>query len=129
MRLVIVALLLAFNSQPMAAEWHLSDLFKPPKKKTVRKPIHKKHATPIPRPRVTPTPKPAPKETIVNGYFVVDEVWMARYRVLEAIWDYEIPEDTYIGYADGRWYVPPVVYRHYEDMAKTPHRATDRQPD
>jgi hypothetical protein len=100
----------------------LSNLFKP-KKKIVQKTPHKhKKAKPShndttkPKPTATP-PNP---EVRYKGFFVVDSMWMARYRTLEAIWDYEIPEDAEIRYEEGKYLVPPVVFRHYEDMAKTP---------
>lgn len=66
------------------------------------------------------TPQPTP---ITNHkYQTVDIDWMARYWEEEAAWDYYIPEDNLIRFVDGKYIVPIVVYRHYEDMAKTPRR-------
>jgi hypothetical protein len=52
-------------------------------------------------------------------WFTVDKEWIAKYRSMEAVFKYPIPEDKEIRYKDGQFIVPVVVYRHYEDMVKT----------
>jgi hypothetical protein len=81
-----------------------------PKKKKKRAAKHSQHQK----------AKREPSKLESEKHFQVDSAWMARYRVLEATWDYEIPEDDNIEYQNGKYRVPPVVYRHYEDMAQTP---------
>ncbi len=74
---------------------------------------------------VRQTPEP-PKP---NRLYVPVEIdWMARYWEEEAAWDYYIPEDDQIRFVDGKYQVPIVVYRHYEDMAKTPRRTPSPKP-
>jgi hypothetical protein len=51
--------------------------------------------------------------------FTVDAQWMAQYKAMEVKWKYPIPEDKDIRYENGKFIVPVVVYRHYEDMANT----------
>jgi len=60
--------------------------------------------------------------------FKVDHQWLARYWELEATWGYWIPEDDQIKFKDGKYIVPIVVFKHYEDMAKTPRRDATRVP-
>ena len=91
-------------------------------------------------PKVKPTPAPRKKRVPARKSstttasekpssskpirFKVDTEWLAKYRVLEAIWDYQIPEDDGIFFYDGAYYVPANVYRHYEDMSNvTPQQA------
>jgi hypothetical protein len=116
---LLMATLLIMPVQSRAFD--LSDLFKP-KKKIVQKTPHKQRKQTSNKHTATarPTSTPPNSEVRYKGSFVVDSVWMARYRTLEAIWDYEIPEDAGIQYEAGKYLVPPVVFRHYEDMAKTP---------
>lgn len=59
----------------------------------------------------------------------VDPEWLARYWELEATWDYAIPEDDLIKWKDGKYVVPIVVFRHYEDMVNTPRRIARPQSD
>lgn len=70
-----------------------------------------------------PSPTPAPPEE----KRAVDAQWIADYRQLELAWDYPIPDDDQIDFKDGKYYVPLVVAKHYEDMLNTaPRRAADR---
>lgn len=48
--------------------------------------------------------------------FTVDAQWMAQYRAMVALFKYPIPEEKQIRYEGGKFIVPLVVYRHYEDM-------------
>jgi len=60
--------------------------------------------------------------------FNVDRQWMARYWELEATWGYWIPEDDQIKFKDGKYIVPIMVFKHCEDMAKTPRRDSANAP-
>ncbi len=78
---------------------------------------------------VKPSPVPIAKPEISKRIYVPVEVdWMAQYWEQEAAWDYYIPEDEQIRFIDGKYQVPIVVYRHYEDMAKTPRRTPAPKP-
>jgi len=116
MRLLLAWIIVMLLGVYPGSAWDLSDLLKPKKKpvQTVRR--KKKHA---------PAKTKSDKETPAPQIFVVDQEWMARYRALEAIWQYQIPEDDQIRFYENKYYVPPVVYRHYEDMARTPLRTAD----
>jgi hypothetical protein len=48
--------------------------------------------------------------------FTVDAQWMAQYRAMVALFKYPIPEEKQIRFEGGKFIVPLVVYRHYEDM-------------
>ena len=50
---------------------------------------------------------------------------MANYWELVAAWDYSIPDEREITFSDGKYHVPPVVYRHYDDMVSARKRAGD----
>lgn len=63
-----------------------------------------------------------------NLYVEVEPEWIARYTEQEQAWDYFIPDDDLIRFDEGKYIVPIVVYRHYEDMAKTPRRSTTPPP-
>jgi len=121
---LLVGLMLILIAQS-AYSWDLSDLFKPNKtQKTTRHlPTKKKRAKEKPEPAPTPTPTPSPSR---QNYHKVDIEWMAKYRALEAVWAYQIPEDDLIQFEGGSYYVPPVVYRHFDDMASTPKRNGSR---
>jgi len=98
----------------------LSDLFKPRKKiiqETLRK--HKKHK----KVWKSATSKEPPRNK--HGFFIVDAQWYANYLEQELIWNYWIPEDAQIKSRDGKIHVPPVVFRHYEDMLKTPRTGSN----
>ncbi len=89
----------------------------PKKTKVVKKRSHSKKSTP--ERKADPTPKPTPvTQTPRNGkgFFIVSEQWYANYLVREAAWDYYIPDDDGIRFIDGKYHVPPVVYRHFEDL-------------
>jgi len=64
----------------------------------------------------------------VQRTFNVDRQWLARYWELEATWGYWIPEDDQIKFKDGKYIVPIVVFKHCEDMAKTPRRDSANAP-
>jgi|SRR5215471_4308990 len=96
-------------TQPCSA-LDFSKIFSPPKKKTVEKARPKKK-TPV---------KTTPKKKKDYRTYEVDPEWMAQYWLLESVWDYPIPEDKDIQFKNGKYIVPVVVYRHYEDMANTP---------
>jgi len=84
----------------------------PPKK--VTKTHHKKKA------------KSAQKE--VSKTLTVDTQWLANYIVLEKAWDYPIPDDYDIRFlGEGKYEVPIVVYRHYEDMLDAKKRMEDKE--
>ena len=121
---MFLRLLLMVSLPIMTVQSHALDLSKlyKPKKKIVQKASPVKHKKDSHKNVPKPVPKPTPPspEVRYKGFFVVDSIWMARYRTLEAVWDYEIPEDAAIQYHSGKYLVPPVVFRHYEDMAKTP---------
>src|SRR5215471_763420 len=79
----------------------------------------KSKPTPAPRKkRVQPRRTPAVKTPVQLSQpskpirFKVDAEWLAKYRVLEALWDYEIPDDQGIFFYEGSYYVPVNVYRH-----------------
>ncbi len=111
------------KARPKPTPTFLQKLFAPKKSATpkiTRRSIPKKNASKIesePKPR----PRPVPTEC---ACYIVDAEWMAHYRVLEAIWSYPIPEDADIRFENGKYMVPTVVYRHYEDMMKTPRPET-----
>jgi len=131
MKAIFIALMLAINTQPISTNaFDLSDLFKSKKKEKVIQKPKKKHTVKRVEPKSNPPSTPAPNSknpsyVRINGilYYQVSDEWMAHYLVLEATWDYQIPEDDKIWYDNGKYYVPPVVYRHYEDMAKTTARS------
>ncbi len=87
------------------------------KEKTVKKRSHGKKSSPErqtnPKPTSTPI-KEAPRNG--NGFFIVSAQWYANYLVREAAWDYYVPDDDGIKFIDGKYHVPPVVYRHFEDL-------------
>jgi|SRR5215831_18786834 len=122
MKWLIWLITLSLSAQPVYS-WDLSELFKPQKKKVVQQTGHSKKTKKKAEP--SPTPKPKADEGRKN-YYQVDADWMARYSALEAIWKYQIPEDDQIIFEAGKYYVPPVVYRHYDDMAVTPKRNGSR---
>lgn len=97
----------------------ISDLFAPKKPEVKKKPVHRTVKKRSPR-------KIAPKSLTVSlinkNYFVVDAQWIANYLEQETAWDYPIPEDEEIIFDNGNYYVPPVVYRHYEDMVSARNR-------
>lgn len=94
-------------------------LFTPRKPEPVKPPKRKKTTR---KPAIKETPEEPKHKT-----FTVDAVWIARYIEMEQQWDYPIPEDDAIQTKDGKYFVPPVVFRHYEDMAATPSRASDNR--
>jgi hypothetical protein len=85
-----------------------------------------------------PTPAQKPKRKAVKQQskltakaqrtFTVDPEWIARYWELQAAWDYPIPEDDQIQWKDGKYIVPLMVQKHYEDMLNTPKRPATNQP-
>src|SRR5215468_9787571 len=106
-----------------AMAWGLRGLFKP-KKKAVQAQKKKNKPRNIASPTPTPSPSPQPEDKKIikreGVFFAVESQWLAQYRIFEAAWDYPIPEDDDIRFIDGKYHVPAVVYRHYEDMEKTP---------
>jgi hypothetical protein len=82
-----------------------------PRKKTA---VH-----PHPAPKPSPTPRQPPRDS--KGFYIVDAQWYANYLAEVATWDYWIPEEASIRADKGKIHVPPIVYKHYEDMVKTPH--------
>lgn len=94
-------------------------LFNPSKPKPQPKKRHKSASSPASK--ASPARSPTPTERRNgDGYFIVDSQWYANYVTEEMAWDYWIPEDSLVRFRDGKYHVPPVVYRHYEDMVKTP---------
>ena len=117
---VVLALALPFSS---AQAFDLSDLFKPRKKAVQKSVAHPKKKPVKKEEEARPTSSdPAPIRRNGKLVFKVDNQWMASYRVVEAVWEYAIPEDDQIEYDNGVYYVPVVVYRHYQDMIKTPKK-------
>jgi|SRR5215831_2531304 len=117
MRAAMIALCLAFSLSSVEP-LDFSKLFAPRKTKVVRKEppkkiVHHRKSKGI----ATPTRKT----------FTVDADWMARYWTLVALWDYPIPEEKDIRFENGKYIVPAVVYRHYEDMAATPVKAQNNE--
>lgn len=90
----------------------LKSMFPSATPKVVPKRTRKVHA------KSRPTPIPITK----SMYVPVEIDWMARYWEEEAAWDYYIPDDNLIRFINGKYMVPIVVYKHYEDMVKTPRR-------
>ncbi len=91
-------------------------LFAPtPKPKMVRKRriAPRQKTPPVSKPKPSPTPEVLRNST---GCYIVDQQWYANYLVREAAWDYYIPDDDGIKFVDGLYHVPPVVYRHFQDM-------------
>lgn len=84
------------------SESWLSRLFQPTKVKQVAK-----HKT---------SRRAAKKITKPQDTFEVDAQWIATYREQEVAWDYFIPDDDHIRFENGKFYVPAVVFRHYQDM-------------
>ncbi len=125
MNALILVLLVAFAASPVHAEPRkkesgfqkvLKSMFPSSKPKVVPKRTKKSK----PKPTATPTPKSKKHE--------VDSEWIARYLEQEAAWDYEIPDDDLIEWKDGKYHVPSVVFRHYEDMLNTPRRSPTATP-
>ena len=117
MRVAIIALCLILpmnTTQPL----DFSKLFGPQKKKVVKKELPKK---------VVHHRKSKAIATPTRKTFTVDADWMARYWTLVALWDYPIPEEKDIRYENGKYIVPAVVFRHYEDMAATPVKAQNNE--
>lgn len=94
----------------------LKSLFQPRTKKATQKRTRKKHVEKL-KPKSGHEPKTEEGIPVNTG-------WMARYWELEAAWDYPIPEDKLIKWKDGKYIVPFLVFKHYEDMANTPRRAS-----
>ncbi len=78
-----------------------------PKRLKKRKVVRHKEASPAPETNRTS-----------SGLYIVDMQWYANYLEQEAAWGYWIQDDESIKIDNGKVYVPPVVYRHYEDMVK-----------
>ncbi len=122
---LILILLAAFVASPVHAEpkkkksW-FEEMFQPKKPKVAPKRIKKTRAKSQP----LPTPTAIPKSKRIP----VDQQWYANYLEQEAAWDYEIPDDALIEFKDGKYHVPPVVFRHYEDMLATPRRSPTPKP-
>lgn len=112
MRFVVIAVVLGLAAASVTAgdtkNW-FDKLFSKPKQH--EKPVKKKASSPKRK-----KTKPATKEKT----FTVDSQWIANYRELEVLWDYEIPDDHLIVFENGKFTVPAVVYHHYEDMANSP---------
>ena len=101
---LVLLLTLTFSSVEAEPWW---SIFQKPTPKIVKK--SKKH--------VGTKPVRVNKPNVPQNYRVVDTQWWADYLALEAQWDYYIPEDDYVWSANGKYLVPIVVYRHYEDMS------------
>ena len=86
-------------------------IFVPPKKE----PPKKRHVT---RHKESSTPIPTVGGRTPSGMFIVDYQWYADYVEMEAAWSYYIPDDDYIEFKDKHVYVPPVSYRHFQDMVE-----------
>ncbi len=86
-------------------------------------PRKKKHVAKRP-----PKAKPSQTPSVNQIYVTVEIDWMAKYWEQEAAWDYYLPEDNQIRFVDGKYQVPIVVFRHYEDMVKTPRRTPTPKP-
>jgi hypothetical protein len=106
--IVAVVIAVSFSLEPSAMALDFSKLFAPAKKKVVQRPTRKKHIA---------HKDDTPSQASTKKFFPVTLEWMARYRVLESMWDYPVPEDSEIRFENGQYYVPAVVYRHYDDMA------------
>ncbi len=117
MKRIVFFLVLALASPCVAGDKRsfLEKMFSPKKSKTVKKrsAARQKSPPPKPKPSVSPTTE-APRNG--KGYFIVTEQWYANYLVREAAWDYYIPDDDGIQYINGQYHVPPVVYRHFQDL-------------
>jgi len=102
MRALFFALVMAVS--PTAQAFDFSKIFLPPKKKIVQS-----------KPRHIPSRKHKHDHA---RKFIVGPEWISRYFALVEIWNYPLPEDALIRYSDGNYIVPPVVFRHYEDMSR-----------
>lgn len=123
MRILILLLWLVFSSTSIGAD-SLWNLFKKKSKpKVVQKVKHRSH----PSNKRKAEKKPKQEPTVPEGFKLVDAQWMANYVELEAAWDYYIPEDAWIWSANGKYLVPIVVFKHYEDMRNT-HRSDSATP-
>ena len=89
---------------------------KPSKKHRV---IHQKEAV------TSETPE---EKRSKSGMFVVDSQWWATYVEQEAAWGYWIPDDANVKFKDGKIHVPPVVYRHWQDLEEAKKRKEKRNP-
>ena len=85
-----------------------------PQKK--HKVTHHKKSNPSPTPTKTPPAIPTDKRS-PSGDFIVDNQWYANYLEQEVAWSYYLSYDKDIKFVDGSFHVPPVVYRHSQDMA------------
>ena len=130
MRLAILVLLVVFSisvanaerlrKKPSGLDKVLRSMFQSRTHKPV---IVRRTIQPIITKRIyIESPKP------IQRTFNVDRQWLARYWELEATWGYWIPEDDQIKFKDGKYIVPIVVFKHCEDMAKTPRRNSVNAP-
>ncbi len=129
---ITLILLAAFVASPVYAEPKkkesgftkvLKSMFPSAKPKVV--PKKRKHVTK----QIVKEPHKDPEKPTINRMYVTVEVdWMAQYWEQEAAWDYYIPEDNQIRFVDGKYLVPVVVFKHYEDMVKTPRRTPIPKP-
>lgn len=122
----VVAFLIAFSTTTSAAEHSVR---KKPSgfDKLLRAMFTPNKPKPSPAPKRKTKPKEkndTPPKIHERIYKTVDAQWMARYWELEAAWDYDIPEDDLIEFKEGKYRVPVVVYRHFEDMVNTPRRGS-----
>lgn len=122
MRALILVLLVAFSA---AGVVHAQSVSKKTSglDKVLRSMFQSQKPTPTPKPkgkRKAHVARVTPKKS--TDTFTVDYEWMARYWELESAWDYWIPEDDQIKFKDGKYIVPVVVFKHYEDMANTARR-------
>jgi hypothetical protein len=124
MNFVVMALVLSFTMPELQAQHKakpqpsvFDKLFKP--NKIVPPPKPKK-------PVVVAKKKEPEKRTFSQNdkspIFIVDNEWIAHYKILSDLYAYPIPEDKSIEFKNGKYYVPAVVYRHYEDMMKSPRK-------
>lgn len=85
--------------------------------KPTPKPKKKSHHTPRKKPVETKPIETKPKQgRTPDLYFIVEPQWMANYWEQIAAWNYPIPDEKYIHFENGKYHVPPTVYRHYDDM-------------
>lgn len=111
---LLLALLIAITCEAKDNRSFWQKLFSPAKPKVVKKRVVVHHHRRITKTRVTQSETPRNGK----GYFIVDSQWYAEYLAMESARTYWIYDDKDIEFMDGKFHVPPVVYRHYEDMKK-----------
>ena len=76
----------------------------------------KKHRHVPPKPKIKSVQTKPQQDRTPDGYYIVEPQWMANYWEQIAAWNYSIQGEKDIRFENGKYHVPPTVYRHYDDM-------------